>query len=63
MWLPEPLSSPAPHLDGQRALSGGGDQLGVCAKAEPLAIKHGSNDETLSDQTCALAWHRLLLEL
>src|SRR5258708_1596134 len=23
MWLPEPRSSPAPHFDGQRALSGG----------------------------------------
>ena len=23
MWLPEPFSSPAPHFDGQRALSGG----------------------------------------
>src|SRR5262245_56060753 len=23
MWLPEPSSSPAPHFDGQRCLSGG----------------------------------------
>src|SRR5262252_876887 len=30
MWLPEPSSSPAPHFEGQRALSGGRFH---CAKA------------------------------
>src|SRR5262245_43413051 len=29
-WLPEPRSSVAPHLDGQRSFSGGGDQVGAC---------------------------------
>src|SRR4029077_6345161 len=33
MWLPEPRSSLAPHFDGQRALSGGGVHVGVCASA------------------------------
>src|SRR5579862_8621656 len=37
MWLPEPRSSPAPHLEGQRALSGGGDHDGVWATAAPEA--------------------------
>ena len=27
-WLPEPRSSPAPHLDGQRSFSAGGNQVG-----------------------------------
>src|SRR6266446_208142 len=33
MWLAAPRSSPAPHLDGQRALSAGGNQDGVWATA------------------------------
>src|SRR5215470_13815121 len=37
MWLPEPRSSPAPHFEGQRALSGGGIQLGVWATADAAA--------------------------
>src|SRR5215813_11218023 len=37
MWLPAPRSSPAPHLEGQRVLSDGGVQDGVCARAEPPA--------------------------
>src|SRR5216684_1409297 len=41
MWLPEPRSSPAPHFDGQRWLSGGGDQLGVCASAARVANSRG----------------------
>src|SRR5262245_49383168 len=36
MWLTEPRSSLAPHFDGQRWLSGGGVQLGVCASATLL---------------------------
>src|SRR5262245_26833372 len=35
--LPAPRSSPAPHLDGQRALSGGTVQLGVWAMADVAA--------------------------
>jgi hypothetical protein len=35
--LPEPRSSPTPHFDGQRALSGGTAQDGVCAR-EALAM-------------------------
>ena len=38
MWLPEPRSSPAPHFDGQRALSGGGVQLGAWARAAVPAM-------------------------
>jgi hypothetical protein len=30
-WFIEPRWSSAPHLEGQRWDSGGGDQLGVCA--------------------------------
>jgi len=37
MWLPAPRSSPAPHFEGQRALSGGGIQLGVWATADAVA--------------------------
>jgi hypothetical protein len=37
MWLPEPRSSPAPHFDGHRSDSAGGDQLGLCANVAPLA--------------------------
>ena len=29
MWFIEPRSSSAPHFDGQRWLSGGGDQVGA----------------------------------
>src|SRR5262245_25129805 len=36
MWLAEPRSSPAPHFDGQRALSGGGVHDGVWAPATPV---------------------------
>jgi hypothetical protein len=36
--LPEPRSSPAPHFDGQRALSGGTVQDGVCAREAVLAM-------------------------
>jgi hypothetical protein len=38
MRLPEPRSSPAPHFDGQRALSGGTAQDGVCAREAVLAM-------------------------
>src|SRR2546430_5225056 len=38
MRLPEPRSSPTPHFDGQRALSGGTAQDGVCARETVLAI-------------------------
>jgi len=38
MRLPEPRSSPAPHFEGQRALSGGTVQDGVCAREAVLAI-------------------------
>src|SRR5947208_11115027 len=38
MRLPEPRSSPAPHFDGQRALSGGTVQDGVCAREAVLAM-------------------------
>jgi hypothetical protein len=31
MWLPDPRSSPAPHLDGQRWLSAGTVQVWACA--------------------------------
>src|SRR5262245_56697865 len=37
MWLPAPRSSPAPHFEGQRTLSAGGVQDGVCARAEAPA--------------------------
>src|SRR6266852_702262 len=37
MRLPAPRSSPAPHLDGQRALSGGTVQLGVWATTDVTA--------------------------
>src|SRR5262249_11053017 len=37
IWLPAPRSSPAPHFEGQRALSGGGIQLGVWATADAVA--------------------------
>ena len=33
MWLAAPRSSPAPHFEGQRSLSAGGIQDGVCACA------------------------------
>src|SRR5688572_23023717 len=33
MWLAAPRSSPAPHFDGQRALSAGGDHDGAWAEA------------------------------
>src|SRR5262245_45428502 len=36
--LPEPRSSPAPHFDGQRALSDGTVHDGACARAVVLAI-------------------------
>jgi hypothetical protein len=38
MRLPEPRSSPTPHFDGQRALSGGTAQDGVCAREAVLAM-------------------------
>src|ERR1700722_20578938 len=37
MSVAAPRSSPAPHFDGQRALSGGGSQDGVCAAAATVA--------------------------
>src|SRR4029450_11620941 len=43
IWLAEPRSSPAPHFDGQRWLSGGGVQLGVCARTVPLAASIAPN--------------------
>src|SRR5215472_5471480 len=42
MWLAAPRSSPAPHLDGQRALSAGGSQDGVWARAEPVSSRVAS---------------------
>src|SRR5215470_3909302 len=42
MWLAAPRSSPAPHLEGQRALSGGGVQDGVCAEAVAPTISVAS---------------------
>src|SRR6202165_5921885 len=38
MLLPAPRSSPAPHFDGQRSFSAGGDQVGACANAAPHAV-------------------------
>src|SRR5262249_12745604 len=35
MWFAAPRSSPAPHFEGQRALSAGGDHDGVWATAGP----------------------------
>ena len=42
MRLPEPRSSPAPHFDGQRALSGGGcHDCAIVGGAEPIkAARH-----------------------
>jgi hypothetical protein len=34
MWLADPRSSPAPHFDGQRALSAGGFQVWAPAIVE-----------------------------
>src|SRR6266446_4311569 len=42
MWLAAPRSSPAPHLDGQRALSAGGSQEGVWATAAPVSSRVAS---------------------
>src|SRR5215831_16705420 len=43
MWLAEPRSSPAPHFDGQRWFSGGGVQLGACARTVLLAASIAPN--------------------
>src|SRR5262245_59489741 len=43
MWLPDPRSSPAPHFDGQRWLSGGGIQ-DCCA----WAVTHVSAKRTVA---------------
>src|SRR5215510_14699224 len=43
MWLPAPRSSPAPHFEGQRTLSAGGVQDGVCARAEAPANSVANN--------------------
>ena|SRR6516162_1049862 len=43
MWLAEPRSSSAPHLEGQRWLSGGGVQLGACARTVLLAASIAPN--------------------
>src|SRR5262245_55093163 len=42
MWLAEPRSSLVPHFDGQRWFSGGGVQLGVCARATLPAMSRAA---------------------
>src|SRR5882724_13430115 len=38
MWLPDPRSSPGPHLDGQRWLSVGTVQVWACAGTHVRAV-------------------------
>src|SRR5262245_322879 len=63
MWLAEPRSSPAPHFDGQRALSGGGVHVGACASAAlpptsmaPITAPNAMRCMVSSDAFVVPAW-------
>src|SRR5215831_19379301 len=62
MWLAAPRSSPAPHLDGQRALSAGGSQDGVWAMAEPVSSRVASMVPSIEGFMVVLPELRLELE-